>query len=86
MKKILMSLMAVCMMAVAFGLTSCDPNKAQCWKITLTSRESGAPTLEYYFYGTGVESDAQLEMLASSNPGYSATKVQTFLSKDNCHK
>lgn len=67
------------------ALTSCDPNKEQCWKITLTS-DTGGPVIEYYYYGNGVDSDAQLEILASSHPGYKATKEQTFLSKDNCHK
>jgi len=42
--------------------------------------------MEYYYYGSGVDSDAQLELLASSHPGYKATKTQTFLSKDNCKK
>ena len=83
MKKILMSLMAVCMMAVAFGLTSCDPNKAQCWKMSVTY-ESGQ-TEEFYFYGTDVEADAQLEIYHKAG----AVKVgreQTFMSEQNCHK
>lgn len=67
------------------AFTSCDPNKTQCWKITLTS-DTGGQVLEYFYYGDGVDSDAQLELLASSHPGYKATKEQTFLSKDNCHK
>ena len=85
MKKVFMSLAAVAVMALAAGFTSCDPNKEQCWKITLT-RPDGGQVVEYYYYGNGVDSDAQLELLASSMPGYKATKTQTFLSKDNCKK
>jgi hypothetical protein len=85
MKKVFMSLAAVSVMALAAGFTSCDPNKEQCWKITLTSPDGGQ-VVEYYYYGNGVDSDAQLELLASSMPGYKATKTQTFLSKDNCKK
>ena len=80
-----MSLAAVSVMALAAGFTSCDPNKEQCWKITLTSPDGGQ-VVEYYYYGNGVDSDAQLELLASSMPGFKATKTQTFLSKDNCKK
>ena len=65
------------------AFTSCDPNKEQCWKMTIVS---DAGTVIYYYYGNGVDSDAQLELLASSHPGFKATKVQTFLSKENCHK
>ncbi|MBQ8939693.1 MAG: hypothetical protein IJ047_05665 [Paludibacteraceae bacterium] len=85
MKKVFMSLAAVAVMALAAGFTSCDPNKEQCWKITLTSPDGGQ-VVEYYYYGNGVDSDAQLELLASSMPGFKATKTQTFLSKDNCKK
>ena len=85
MKKVFMSLAAVAVMALAAGFTSCDPNKEQCWKITLTSPDGGQ-VVEYYYYGNGVDSEAQLELLASSMPGYKATKTQTFLSKDNCKK
>lgn len=85
MKKIVMSLAAVCMLAVSASFVSCDPNKEQCWKITLTSPDGGQ-VLEYYYYGNGVDSDAQLELLASSHPGFKATKVQTFLSRENCVK
>ena len=85
MKKVFMSLAAVAVMALTAGFTSCDPNKEQCWKITLTSPDGGQ-VVEYYYYGSGVDSDAQLELLASSHPGYKATKTQTFLSKDNCKK
>ena len=79
----MISLMAVCMVAVAAGLSSCDPNKEQCWKITLTSRTTGQAT-EYYYYGNGVDSDAEIERLAQMNPGCSATKTQAFLSRENC--
>ena len=65
------------------AFTSCDPNKEQCWKMTIVS---DAGEVIYYYYGNGVDSDAQLELLASSHPGYKATKEQTFLSESNCHK
>ena len=79
--KIVLCTLSLC--AVLFA--SCDPNKEQCWKITLTSPDGGQ-VVEYYYYGNGVDSDAQLDLLASSMPGFKATKTQTFLSKDNCKK
>ena len=65
------------------ALTSCDPNKEQCWKIIVTS-ETG--TTEYYYYGSGVDSDAQIDIYAKMPGVKSARKEQTFLSKDNCHE
>ena len=72
-----------CMLAMSASLASCDPNKAQCWKLQV-GYPSGQ-TEEFYFYGTAVEADAQLEIYHQAG----ATKIhreQTFLSKDNCHK
>lgn len=46
--------------------------------------ESGQ-TEEFYFYGTDVEADAQLEIYHKAG----AVKVgreQTFMSEQNCHK
>ena len=64
------------------AFTSCDPNKTQCWKMTIVS---DAGTVIYYYYGDGVDSDAQLDIW-SQVPGLkSAKKESTFLSKDNCH-
>ena len=81
MKKLIIACV-VAMTALAF--TSCDPNKTQCWKITL-QYESGQ-TEEFYYWGSGVDSDAVIEQYAQTIPGTKATKQQTFLSKDNCHK
>jgi hypothetical protein len=83
MKKFFMSLAAVAVMALAAGFVSCDPNKTQCWLLIATFPQGG--TQEMYFYGSGVEADAQLEILHQAG----ATKIerkQTFLSKENCHK
>lgn len=82
MKKLLIACV-VAMTALAF--TSCDPNKAQCWKITLEYKDGGKQTEEFYFWGTGVESDAMIEQYASAT-GARVTKQQTFLSKENCRK
>lgn len=71
------------MLALSAALVSCDPNKAQCWKLTVTYPEGNS--IESYFYGTGVEADAALEVYYKAG----ATKVhreQTFLSKENCKK
>lgn len=88
MKKIFMSLMALAFMALTASLVSCDPNSAQCRKLSATYK-SGA-VQEEYFYGTGVEADARLEQIRQAAPSdNSVTRVhreQTFLSKDNCHK
>lgn len=65
------------------ALTSCDPNKEQCWKLTI-----GYPTGQtevHYFYGTGIEADAQLEVYHRAGAN-SVDRKQAFLSKDNCHK
>lgn len=84
MKKIIMSLAAVVVLTLAASFVSCDPNKEQCWKITLTEQTTGQVRLVAYYYGNGVDSDAYITQLAQSNPGCSATKQQTFLSKENC--
>jgi len=83
MKKIIMTVAAVCVLALAAGFVSCDPNKAQCWKLVATF-PSGQQQI-MYFYGTGVEADAQLELMHQAG----ANKIhreQTFLSKENCHE
>jgi hypothetical protein len=78
-----MSLMAIGLMALAAGFTSCDPNKAQCWKLSVSYPEG--PSVEYYFYGTGIEADAQLEVYHQAGANR-VSRSQTFLSKENCHK
>ena len=83
MKKIFFVAAACCLMALGAVMVSCDPNKAQCWKLTV-----GYPngqTAEYYFYGTGVEADAQLELYHQAGAN-SVKREQTFLSEGNCHK
>ena len=74
---------ACCMLALSAALVSCDPNKAQCWKLTVVSENDA--TAEYYFYGTGVEADAQLEIYHRAG-AKSVKREQTFLSQENCHK
>ena len=83
MKKIICIAAACCMLAAGAALVSCDPHKAQCWKMSVTY-ESGQ-TEEFYFYGTDVEADAQLEIYHQAG----AVKIgreQAFLSEKNCHK
>lgn len=83
MKKVFFAAAACCMLAMSAALVSCDPNKAQCWKLQATFE--GGAVQEEYFYGTGVEADARLEQLHQMG----ANKIhreQTFLSKENCHK
>ena len=43
-----------------FAFTSCNPDKAQCWKLQITDEDN--KVTEYLFYGTGDEADAQLEI------------------------
>lgn len=78
---------ACCMLAItAATFTSCDPNKAQCWKLQVTFE--GGATQEEYFYGTGVEADAHLEEIRVAAQG-KVTRLhreQTFQSQENCHK
>ena len=64
------------------AITSCDPNKVQCWKLNV--KYSDGKSMEYYFYGSGVEADAQLEIYRLAG----ATQIgreQTFRSKNDCH-
>ena len=81
MKKIFI-LGAFALATLAF--TSCDPNKEQCWKIIVTF-DTGA-TSEYFYYGSGVDSDAQFAIYEKMQGVRSVRKEQTFLSKDNCHE
>ena len=83
MKKFMMSVAAVCVLALAAGFVSCDPNKAQCWKLIATYPEGN--TEEQYFYGTGVEADAQLEIFVRAGAN-KVRREQTFLSVGNCHQ
>lgn len=83
MKKMFFAVAACCVLALSATFVSCDPNKAQCWKMTIVMQND--VTEEFYFYGTGVESDAQLELYYQAG-AKSVKKEQTFLSRDNCHK
>ena len=76
MKKIFMSLMAVAVMALTASLVSCDPNAAQCWKLSATYK-SGAVQEEYFYIRQAAPSDNSVTRIH---------REQTFLSKDNCHK
>ena len=69
-KFFILGAMALTMLAV----TSCDPNKAQCWKLQITDEDN--KVTEYLFYGTGDEADAQLEIYHRAGA--------TFLSKEDC--
>ena len=83
MKKILLMSAACCMLAMSATLVSCDSNKAQCWKLQITDQNN--VTVEHFFYGTGVEADAQLEIYHQAG-AKSVRREQTFLSQENCHK
>ena len=83
MKKIFMSLAAVAVMALAASFVSCDPNKAQCWLLTVSFQEG--QTQQEYFYGTAVEADVRLEFFHQAG-AISVRREQTFLSEQNCHK
>ncbi len=83
MKKVFFVAAACCLLAVSAAFVSCDPNKAQCWKMSVTYQ--GGQTAEYYFYGTGVEADAQLELYVKAG-AIQTRREQTFLSRDNCHE
>lgn len=45
MKKLVLSLMAVCMTAVMF--TSCDPDKPHCWEMTYTFNNAEFTVYQY---------------------------------------
>lgn len=78
-------LMIIGAFAIAALLTSCDTNKAQCWKITVTYTEGNKT--EYLFWGTGDESDAQLDTFKEAialGAVKSVSKEQTFLPQSDC--
>ena len=82
MKKIFMSVAVICMMAVAAGMVSCDPNKTQCW--LLRGTWPNGSTQEMYCYGSGDEADAQLELMHQAG----ANKIHresASKSKSDCH-
>lgn len=81
MKKFFFMAAACCMLAMSAALVSCDPNKAQCWKLYVGF--DNGKSAEYYFYGTGVEADAQLELYHQAGAN-TIRREQTFLSKENC--
>jgi hypothetical protein len=80
MKKIFFAC-AIALTAIAFA--SCDTQKEQCWKMTVVS---SLGTVTYYYYGSGPDSDAQLDIYKNTPGVTSVRKEQTFLSKDNCHQ
>ena len=84
MKKVFFGAVACCMLALSAAFVSCDPNKAQCWLLSVTMQDD--TKVEYYFYGTGVEADAQLEVYARTGGVKRTHREQSFLSKENCHK
>jgi hypothetical protein len=83
MKKFFFVAAACCLMTLCAVMVSCDPNKAQCWKMYV-GYPSGQ-TEVFYFYGTGVEADAQLELYVKAGAN-STRREQTFLSESNCHE
>jgi len=84
MKKAFCIAAACCLMAVSAAFISCDPNKTQCWKITVEFQTG--QTEEYYFWGDGMESDAQLDQYGKLPGIKRVSKVQTFMSQSDCHK
>lgn len=81
MKKILTFAVAGCIMALTASLVSCNPDKTQCWKLIAVFDDK---TQESYFWGSGVEADAQLEIYHRAGAN-TIRREQTFLSKENCH-
>lgn len=82
MKKIFMSVAVICMMAVAAGLVSCDPNKTQCWLLQATF--PSGQVQEMYFWGSGDEADVELEKMHQAG----ANKIHREAagkSKSDCH-
>ena len=75
-------LVALFVATVAF--TSCDPNKTQCWKITV-ELQNGQKS-EYLFWGDGMQSDAQMDMYQQVPDIKSVRKEQTFLSEQDCRQ
>ncbi|MBR3648173.1 MAG: hypothetical protein IKN59_07295 [Paludibacteraceae bacterium] len=66
-------------------LTSCDTKKAQCWEMSVTY--DGGKTTTYYFWGTGDESDAQINVYAKIPGVTRASKTQAlFVSESDCEK
>jgi hypothetical protein len=65
------------------AITSCNANKEQCWKLTVGYPEG--KTTEYYFYGTGDQADAQLEIYHKAGAN-KVSRSQTFKSKEDCHE
>ena len=79
MKKVLFAA-AIAMCAI---FTSCDNKKAQCWEMSVTY--DGGKTTTYYFWGTGDESDAQVDMYAKIPGVTRASKTQAlFVSQSDC--
>lgn len=66
----------------AATFSSCNPDAIQCWKITV-SFQTGT-TQVYYFWGDGMQSDAQLETYQRLPGIKSVSKEQTFLSESDC--
>ena len=60
MKKVFSVASACCLMAVSAALMSCNPDGTKCWKMQATY--PSGQTEEWYFYGSGDEADAQLEL------------------------
>ncbi len=79
MKKLFIVIAVLC----ACALTSCtDPNKEQCWEITITYANNATAT--YLFWADGDTSDAYLKKLALSPDVKTASKMSTFVSEGDC--
>jgi len=81
MKKVFLCLAAVGMMAMAAGFVSCNPDKTKCWKLQATF--PSGQVQEMYFWGSGDEADAQLEIMHQAG----ANKIHresTSKSKSDC--
>lgn len=81
MKKMLISFAVITMMVVAAGLVSCNPNKTQCWLLKATF--PSGKTQEMYFYGSGDEADAQLELMHQAGANQ-IHRESTSKSKSDC--
>ncbi len=82
MKKVFMTAAALCMLAISASFVSCDPNKAQCWKMKVTLQDG--TSREYFFYGTGAEADAQMDVYQKTGGVKQVSHEQTFMSKEDC--
>jgi len=62
--------------------TSCNTDKTQCWKIYVEFQSGQSQ--EYYFWGSGIESDAQMKIYEQMPDIKTIRKEQTFRSESDC--